>query len=83
MALRRTADTLRREEEERRASHAERVRALFGLERDIALAAYDGEAAADAILAMADSLHGDQTDARRNSLIAEGNSLYEFGPKPR
>jgi len=78
-ALRRTADTLRREEEERRASHAERVRALFGLERDIALAAYDGEAAAEAILAMADSLHGDQTDARRNSLIAEGNSLYEFG----
>jgi len=28
---------------------------------------------------MADSLHGDQTDARRNSLIVEGNSLYEFG----
>src|SRR6516225_8326320 len=78
-ALRRTADSLRREEEERHASHAERVRALFGLERDIALAAYDGEAAAEAILAMADSLHGDQTDARRNSLIAEGNSLYEFG----
>src|SRR6516162_3209022 len=78
-ALRRTADTLRQEEEERRASHAERVRVLFGLERDIALAAYDGEAAAEAILAMADSLHGDQTDARRNSLITEGNSLYEFG----
>jgi len=38
-ALRRTADTLRREEEERRASHAERVRALFSLERDIALVA--------------------------------------------
>jgi hypothetical protein len=47
-ALRRTANTLRREEEERRASHAERVRVLFGLERDIALAAYDGEAAAEA-----------------------------------
>src|SRR6516164_905832 len=78
-ALRRTADTLRREEEERRTSYAERVRALFGLERDIALAAYDGEAAAEAILPMADSLHGDQTDARRNSLIAEGNSLYEVG----
>jgi hypothetical protein len=30
-ALRSTADTLRREEEERRASHVERVRALFGL----------------------------------------------------
>jgi hypothetical protein len=31
-ALRRTADTLRQEEEERRASYAERVRVLFGLE---------------------------------------------------
>jgi tetratricopeptide (TPR) repeat protein len=80
-ALRRTADTLRREEEERRASHAERIRVLFGLERDIALAAYDGEAAAEAILAMAESLHGggDQTGARRDSLIADGDRLYEFG----
>jgi tetratricopeptide (TPR) repeat protein len=78
-ALRRTADTLRREEEERRASYTERVRVLFGRERDIALAAYDGEAAAEAILAMAESLHGDQTDARRDSLIAEGDRLDEFG----
>jgi hypothetical protein len=77
--LRKAAAALQREEEERRAVHAERVRALFGLERDIALAAYDGEAAAEAILAMAEALHGDQGDARRDVLIAEGGRLYEFG----
>ncbi len=80
-ALRRTADTLRREEEERRAAHGERVRALFGLERDIALASYDGEAAAEAIVSMANSLHGDLISARRDLLIAEGNTLYEFGDR--
>ena len=78
-ALRRTADTLRREEEERRASYAESVMVLFGRERDIALAAYDGEAAAEAILAMAESLHGDQVGARRDLLIVEGDRLYEVG----
>jgi tetratricopeptide (TPR) repeat protein len=78
-ALRQTADALRREEEERRISYAEGVRVLFGRECDIALAAYDGEAAAEAILAMSEALHGDQTEAHRNSLIAEGDRLYEFG----
>jgi tetratricopeptide (TPR) repeat protein len=78
-ALRRTADTLRREEEERRVSCAESVRVLLGRERDIALAAYDGEAATEAILAMTGALHGDQTDACRDSLIAEGDRLYQFG----
>ena len=57
-SLRRAVDGLRREEVERRAVHRERVKALFGLERDIALAAYDGRAAAEAILAMADELGG-------------------------
>jgi tetratricopeptide (TPR) repeat protein len=78
-ALRRTADALRRQEEERRAFYAENVSVLFGRERDTALAAYDGEAAAEAILAMAESLHGDRIDARRSSLIAEGDRLYESG----
>ena len=39
----------------RRVSCAESVRVLFGRERDIALAGYDGKAAAEAILAMAES----------------------------
>ena len=78
-ALRRTANDLQREEADRRAAHAERLTALFGLERDIALAAYDGDAAADAILGLAGSLHGDRADARRGLLIAEGDQLYEYG----
>ncbi len=77
--LRKTADELRREEEERRTAHAERLAALFGMERDIALAAYDGEAAADAILALSQALHGDHRDARRELLIAEGGRLEEYG----
>jgi tetratricopeptide (TPR) repeat protein len=77
--LRREEEERRREEEERRVSYAESVTVLFGRERDIALAAYDGEGAAEAILRMAETLHGDPTEARRNSLIAEGNRLYEFG----
>jgi tetratricopeptide (TPR) repeat protein len=78
-ALRRTADTLRREEEERRALYSESVTVLFGRERDIGLAAYDGEAAAEAIVAMAEALHGDQIDARRAAMIAGGDKLYEYG----
>jgi tetratricopeptide (TPR) repeat protein len=78
-ALRRMADALGREEVERRTLHAERLGALFGRERDIALAAYDGEAAAGAMLAMAESLHGGRVDERRGLLNAEGNKFYEFG----
>jgi tetratricopeptide (TPR) repeat protein len=78
-ALRKTADALRREEEDRRVHYAESVRVLYGRERDIALASYDGEAAADAIVCMAESLHENQTRARREMLIAEGDKLYEFG----
>jgi tetratricopeptide (TPR) repeat protein len=77
--LRKTAGALRREEEERRAAHGERIRVHFGLERDIALKAYDGEAAAEAIVGMAESLHGDRQGAVRNALIEEGDRLIEFG----
>ena len=40
---------MRREEEERRERYVAGQTALFNRERDIALAAYDGEAAAGAI----------------------------------
>ena len=79
VALRKAADALRREEEERRVHYVESVRALCGRERDIALASYDGEAAADAIVHMAESLHENQIRARREMLIAEGGKLQEFG----
>ena len=48
--LRRAAEAMRREEEERRERYVAGVTALHNNERDIALASYDGEAAAEAIL---------------------------------
>ena len=77
--LNKTAAALKREEEERRASYTEQVKVLYGRGRDIGLAAYDGGAAADAILAMAETLHGASTADRRALLIAEGDSLVEYG----
>ena len=58
----------RREEEERRAHYVEGVTTLYARERDIAIAAYDGEAAADAIISMAEALHHDHIGARRELL---------------
>ena len=74
-ALRRTATDLRRDDADRLAAYETGIRAVLGRERDIALAAYDGEAAAEAVLAMAEALHGD----RRAVLIAEGEALVEVG----
>ena len=48
-ALRKAAEAMRREEEERRERYVAGVTALYNRERDIALAAYDGVAAAEAI----------------------------------
>ena len=62
--LRRAAEDMRREEEERRREEAERsegyavgVTLLYTRERDIALALYDGVAAASASLELARTLH--------------------------
>jgi len=56
--LRRAADAMRREEAERRERYLEGVKALYHRERDIALATFDGAAAADAIFAFAQAIHG-------------------------
>ena len=60
-------------------TNTEQVKVLCGRMRDIGLAAYDGVAAADAILAMAETLHGASTAGRRALLIAEGDRLVEYG----
>ena len=46
-ALRKAAKSIRREEEERRERYVAGVTALYNRERDIALPAYDGGAAAE------------------------------------
>ena len=70
---------LKQEEEEGRAAYTEQVKVLYGRLRDIGLAAHDGAAAAGSILAMAETLHGASTADRRALLIAEGDSLVEYG----
>jgi hypothetical protein len=56
--LRKASEALRQQEEERRERYVAQVTALGNGERDRALAAYDGEAACDAIVALAEALHG-------------------------
>ena len=77
-ALRNAAEAFRREEAERRIRYEEGVRALYGRERDIALAAYDGEAAGEAVLALAEALAGD-AEAAQAIALAEAEALFTHG----
>lgn len=56
--LRRAAEEMRREEEERRAGFEAGATALYTRARDIALAAYDGDGAAEAMIVLAGDIHG-------------------------
>ena len=78
-ALRKAAESMRREEEERRERYVAGVTAIYNRERDIALAAYDGEAAAEAIILLAEAIHGANTAMVAQSLNSEAATLYEYG----
>jgi hypothetical protein len=54
------------------------VTALYHRERDIALAAYDGDAAAEAILELASSIHGALAETLE-FLNSEAQLLFEYG----
>lgn len=75
--LRSAAEEMRRDEEERRERYVESVSALFHRVRDIALATYDGEAAAEAAVELARSIHA--ANAARNALFSEANDLEKYG----
>ncbi len=77
--LDRAAEELEREEQERRELFAASVTQLRQRQRDFALAAYDGEAAAAAILALGRALHGADAAALTNFLEAEARALHEHG----
>jgi tetratricopeptide (TPR) repeat protein len=77
--LRRAAEEMQREEEERRDRYVVSVTALFHRVRDIALAAYDGDAAAEAIVELARSIHGENRVRVAQFLNSEAQVLYEFG----
>jgi protein-tyrosine-phosphatase len=77
--LRKAGEEMRREEEERHERYVLGITALFNRERDIALAAYDGEAAAEAIVALADALHSANAALTVKFLNSESEKLYEYG----
>ncbi len=77
--LRKAAEDLQREEQERRATYIEGVTALYNRERDIALASYDGDAAAEAIAALAQAVHGADRVGALKALTAETEALYVYG----
>ena len=56
-SLRKAAEEMRRDEEERRERYVAGVTALYTRARDIALAAYDGDAAAEAVIDLAGASH--------------------------
>jgi hypothetical protein len=81
--LRKAAEDMRREEEERRERYVAGVTALYTHERDIALAAYDGEAAAEAIVRLAEAIHGANAAAMYQMLVDEVYRCYEYDSKHR
>jgi tetratricopeptide (TPR) repeat protein len=78
-ALRRAAVEMRREEEERRERYIEGITVLFRRERDIALATYDGEAAAESIIGLAQALHGANQAQAVALLSSEAEALEQEG----
>ena len=77
--LRSAAEAMRREEEERRERYVASATLLYNRERDIALASYDGEAAAEAIVALAGIFHGSDAAAMAAFLKSEAETLEEHG----
>src|SRR6185437_13965070 len=77
--LDKAARELEPEDAERRGRFVASVTALRTEERNYALAAYDGEAAAKAILALGRALHGANAETLVEYLRSEAQALYERG----
>ena len=77
--LRRAADEMRREDEERRARYLAGITALYNRARDVALAAYDGPSAAEAIALLAEAIHGSNISAVAPALNSEAATLFQHG----
>jgi tetratricopeptide (TPR) repeat protein len=76
--LRKAAEDMRRDEDERRGRYEAGVTALLTHERDIALATYNGHSAAAAVVELARSIH-DANASIVEFLDAEAQALYEYG----
>jgi tetratricopeptide (TPR) repeat protein len=77
--LDKAAKEMEREEEDRREHFITGVTALRNHQRNYALAAYDGDGAAEAILALAQSIHGTNTAKIAEFLGSEADALYKVG----
>jgi tetratricopeptide (TPR) repeat protein len=77
--LRRAAEGMLHDEEERRERYVAAVTALYTQARDIALATYNGHAAADAIVELARSIHNANTEKIAEFLSPEAQALYDYG----
>lgn len=77
--LRRAAEQMRGDEEERRERYVAGVTTLYHRERDVALAAYDSDGAAKATADLARSIHGENGTKIAEFLNSEAQSLYEYG----
>jgi tetratricopeptide (TPR) repeat protein len=77
--LRSAAEAMRHEEEQRRDRYLNGITALYTRSRDIALAAYDGLGAAEAIILLAETVHGANTVIVSQALKSEAATLYEYG----
>ena len=77
--LRRAAEEMRREEEDRRERYVAGVTTLYHQAREIALAAYDGTAAAEAILELGRAIHGANAASLTDFLSFEAQALYDYG----
>jgi len=78
-ALRKAAEAMRSEEDERRERYVAGITVLYNRERDIALAAYDGVAAAQAIIALVEAIHGTNTAMVTKFLNSEAKTLNYHG----
>jgi tetratricopeptide (TPR) repeat protein len=70
---------MRREEEEYRERYVAGITVLYNRERDIAFATHDGEAAATAIVGLAEAIHGANTAMVARAMNSEAAALYEYG----
>jgi hypothetical protein len=70
---------MRREKEEPRERYVAAITMIYKRARDIALAAYDGVAAADEIANLAETIHGANTAVVARSRNSEATTLHEYG----
>ena len=70
---------MRREKEERRERCVAGITILYHGERDIALATYDGEADATAIIGLAEAIYGADAAMVTQALNSEAEAFYEYG----